>query len=112
MATARNKKNAKPRRPERRPEKYCTETQYYRGIPLTLIIYDEQHFAALKAKRFMLGGPTSTQNVWIPNKYLDEAGRILPNADIDWIMRRAWRENKFKYAGIAINPVTWKEAAS
>lgn len=96
------------RRPERkrRPEKYCTETQYYKGVPVTLIVYEEAHFAALRAKRFMLGS-RGGQNVWIPNKYLDDAGRILPDADLDWLFRRAHRENKFFYAGIDVNPQTW-----
>lgn len=90
-----------------KPGKYCTETQYYRGIPIRLIVYTEQHFAALKAKRFMLGPAGTTQNIWIPNKYLEPDGRLKDGADIDWIMRRAWAENKFKYAGIGIDPYTW-----
>lgn len=93
-----------------RPEKYCRETQYYKGVPITLIVYTERHFAALKAKRFMLGPPGTSQNIWIPNKYLEPDGRIKSDADIDWIMRRAWAENKFKYAGIGIDPRTWTPA--
>lgn len=94
---------------ERIPEKYCTETQYYKGIALRLIVYTEKHFAALRAKRFMLGDPRRNQNIWIPNSYLDETGRILPNANLDWAMQRAYRENKFRYAQIPINPYTWQE---
>lgn len=92
----------------RRPEKYCRETQYYKNVPLKLIVYTESHFAALKAKRFMLGDPKYNQNLWIPNCYLDDTGRIKPGADLDWAMQRAYRENKFKYAHIGVNPYTWQ----
>lgn len=98
----------KKKTPERMPEKYCRETQYYKGIPLRLIVYTEAHFAALKAKRFMLGDPKHNQNIWIPNCYLDGTGRILPGANLDWAMQRAYRENKFRYARIPINPYTWQ----
>lgn len=91
-------------------EKYCQETQYYKGISLKLIVYTEQHFAALKAKRFMLGDPKYNQNLWIPNIYLDETGRIQPWANLDWAMQQAYRANKFRYAHININPYTWQNA--
>lgn len=90
-----------------KPNKYCREMQYYKGIPLQLIVYTEEHFAQLKAKRFMLGPQGTSQNIWIPNKYLEPDGRIKQDADLDWVMRRAWAENKFKYAGIDIDPYTW-----
>lgn len=99
---------AKTKQPERRPEKYNGNTQYYKGIPVRLIIYTESHFAALRAKRFMLGGKTSTQNIWIPNAYLDETGTIKPGVNLDWLFQKAYRQNKFRYAGIAINPFTWQ----
>lgn len=87
---------------------YCTETQYYRGIPLRLIIYTKKHFDALNAKRFMLGDPKYNQNIWIPNKYLDDTGRLIPGMNLDWAMQKAYRQNKFRYARIAINPFTWR----
>lgn len=90
------------------PSRYCTETQFYKNIPVTLIVYTDAHFAALKAKRFMLGR-SGNQNVWIPNKYLDPSGKILPGADLDWLFRRAYQENKFFYAGIGVNPYTWQQ---
>ena len=95
-----------------RPGKYHTETQYYKGIPVTLIVYTEQHFAALRAKRFMLGPKGTSQNIWIPNSLLDERGKIRDGADLDWIFQRAYRENKFKYAGIDIDPYTWRPVAA
>lgn len=102
-----NRQTAQSHPPKKRcPEKYHTETQYYKGIPVTLIVYDEAHFAALRAKRFMLG-TKGNQNVWIPNSYLDEAGRIRDGANLDWLFQRAYRENKFWYARIGINPNTW-----
>lgn len=84
----------------RQPDKYCTETQYYRDIPLTLIVYTEAHFRTLKAKRFMLGDPKYNQNVWIPNSCLDETGRLLPGVNIDFVLRQAKRQRKFEYAHI------------
>ena len=92
---------------ERRPERYCTGTQWYKGVPIRLIVHTEAHFAAQRAKRFMLG-EHGNQNVWIPNSYLDDKGRILPGANLDWLFQRAYRENKFFYAGIAVNPFTWQ----
>lgn len=100
---------ARRREREYQPEKYCSGVQYYKGIPLTLIIYTERHFAALRAKRFMLGDPKYNQNIWIPNTYLDESGHIKEGFNLDWAMQKAYRENKFKYAHIAINPYTWRE---
>lgn len=94
---------------KKKKREYCTGVQYYKGIPLTLIVYTEAHFAALKAKRFMLGDTKYNQNVWIPNAFLDETGRIQPWADIDFVMRQAYRQHKFEYARIKINPFTWKE---
>lgn len=90
-------------------EKYCTETQYYKGIPLKLIVYTEGHFARLDAKRFMLGDLKYNQNLWIPNAYLDETGRIQPWADLDWKMQQEYRKKKFFYARIPINPYTWEQ---
>lgn len=85
---------------KRNEEKYCTETQNYKGIPLKLIVYTEKHFARLRAKRFMIGNPKYNQNLWIPNKHLDEKGRIRAGENIDYVISQAERQNKLKYANI------------
>lgn len=74
--------------------KYNTETQYYKGIPLNLIV--RKSYRRHKAKRYTLNG--TNQNVWIPNQYLYEDGTIKPNVNIDFVFRRA--QNQLKYAGI------------
>ena len=84
--------------------RYHTATQYYRNVPLTLIVYTESHFARLRAKRFMIG-TSGNQNLWIPNKHLDEAGRLLPDTDIDYVIRQAERQGKLRYAGV--DDVRW-----
>lgn len=35
--------------------------------------------------------------------------RLIPSMNLDWAMQKAYRQNKFRYARIAINPYTWKE---
>ena len=87
---------------------YNKETQYYKGIPVRLIIYTDTHFARLKAKRFMLGDPKHNQNIWIPNSYLESNGTLKPDASIDWIFKKAYYQKKIQYAHININPLTWK----
>lgn len=90
----------------KKTKKYYTQTQYYRNVPLRLIVYTEQHFARLKAKRFMIGtDKTTSQNLWIPNKHLDETGRLLPDTNIDYVIAQAQRQNKLKYAHV--DDVQW-----
>ena len=98
---------AKRPRPLRCPEKYNLQWQEYRGIPVKLILYDERHFAALRAKRFLLGKGTG-QNLWIPNVYLEPDGTIKPGADLDWAFKKAFRQNKFTHPSLAaFNPLAW-----
>ena len=92
---------------EYQPEKYNLDWQDYKGIPIKLILYREPHYNALKAKRFLLGR-TCTQNIWIPNKCLLPDGTLDPKQNHDWIFRKAWYQNKLKYAGITINPLHWR----
>ena len=80
------------------------DTQYYKGIPVILIVYTENHFARLKAKRFLIGDPKYKQNIWIPNQFLEPDGTIKPNVNIDFVFRKAYDQNKFKIAHIDINP--------
>ena len=62
-------------------------TQYYKSIPLNLI---NRKYDNLKAKRFIVNH--TNQNVWIPNKHLQEDGTIIPGEDIDYVFRKAQRQ--------------------
>lgn len=77
---------------------YNNIVQYYKEIPLTLIIYTEKHFNRLKAKRFMLGDTKYNQNIWIPNVYLEPNGTLKSNINIDFIFHKAYQQNKINYA--------------
>lgn len=90
---------------KREYHKYNTDVQFYKGIPVRLIVYTEAHFASLNAKRFTLNH--TSQNVWIPNTYLEPDGTIKSNANIDFVFVQAYRQHKLKYAGININPLEW-----
>ena len=61
--------------------------QYYKGILLTLI---NRKYGDRKAKRFTLN--KTNQNVWIPNKHLDDNGYIKEGENIDYVFRRATRQ--------------------
>lgn len=61
--------------------------QFYKGIRLELI---KRNYSGYKAKRFTLGG--TNQNVWIPNKHLQEDGTIKPGKDLDYVFRKAQRQ--------------------
>lgn len=87
--------------------RYNNQTQYYKDIPVKLIVYTDKHFARLKAKRFMLGDPKFNQNVWIPNCYLEPNGTIKANVNIDFVFKQAYQQNKFTCAHININPMLW-----
>lgn len=85
--------------------KYNTSIQSYKSIRIKLIEYTPEHFARLKAKRFMLiGGKNGdgNQNIWIPNCYLEPDGTLKPHIDIDWDFEKAVRAKKFKYADIPV----------
>lgn len=69
------------------------EVQYYKGIPLKLI---RRNYKFSLAKRYTLNG--TNQNVWIPNKHLEEDGTIKTNENIDYIFDKA--KNQLMYAGI------------
>ncbi|BEU14739.1 hypothetical protein [Bacillus phage CM1] len=61
--------------------------QHYKGIRLQLI---NREYGDRKAKRFTLGG--TNQNVWIPNKHLEEDGSIKKGENIDYVFRRSQRQ--------------------
>ena len=67
--------------------------QYYKGIPIKLIDRKYSHY---KAKRYTLNN--TNQNVWIPNKHLEEDGTIKEGEDIDYVFRKAQRQ--LELAGI------------
>lgn len=71
-------------------DKYNTEIQMYKNVPLQLIVYTENHFAKLKAKRFTING--TNQNIWIPNVYLEPDGTLKENINIDFIFYKSARQ--------------------
>ena len=86
---------------------YNTHVQYYKGVPIKLIVYTDKHFARLKAKRFLIGDFKSGQNIWIPNQYLEPNGSVKTGVNIDFIFQKAYLQKKFQYARININPMLW-----
>lgn len=73
---------------------YDTNTQYYHDIPLTLI--PKKDYLRKNAKRFVINH--TNQNVWIPNKHLNERGQIKPGENLDYIFQNA--QYQLWYAGI------------
>jgi len=67
---------------------------YYKGIRLALI--PRKDYKHRQAKRFTLN--STNQNVWIPNKHLDDNGRLKEGENIDYVLRRAQRQ--LELAGI------------
>ena len=51
---------------------------------------------------FLKKDPLTTQNIWIPNVYLKPDGTVKDRADIDFVFKRALKENKLKYAHIDV----------
>lgn len=70
--------------------------QDYKGIPLKLI---HRNYIGKKAKRFIINN--TNQNVWIPNKHLDDLGNIKQGENIDYIFRCAKR--KLEIAGVNVS---------
>lgn len=75
---------------------YNTNVQYYKSIPLRLIVRGDYPYK--QAKRYTING--TNQNIWIPNKHLMDDGTIRPCEDIDYCFRR--RQRQLELAG-----VTW-----
>lgn len=71
-----------------------TETQYYKGIPIRLII---RNYSGYNAKRYTLNG--TSQNVWIPNKFLREDGTLMNGRNIDFVFKKA--RNQCRIAGLS-----------
>lgn len=81
-------------------KKYNTDIQYYKNVPLKLIVYTENHFAQLRAKRYNINN--TIQNVWIPNCYLEPDGTIKTDVNIDFIFYKSKRQ--LELAGITFQP--------
>lgn len=73
--------------------KLNTQVQYYKGIPIQLIV---RNYSSYNAKRYTING--TNQNVWIPNKHLREDGTLKVGHNIDYVFRRS--KNQCKIAGI------------
>lgn len=79
---------------------YNLQTQFYKGIPVTMLDYHPSYYAQRKAKRFQLGDKKYGQNIWIPNTYLEEDGTLKPNGNLDFVFRQAHAQRKFEYANL------------
>ena len=71
-----------------------TVTQYYKGIPIKCI--PRKSYSYNSAKRFVLNN--TNQNVWIPNKHLEEDGTLKKGENIDYVFKKSL--NQCKIAGI------------
>ena len=69
------------------------ETQTYKSIPIRLI---KRNYDGYAAKRFVIN--ETNQNVWIPNKHLEDDGTIKQGENIDYVFRRSQRQ--LEIAGI------------
>jgi hypothetical protein len=78
------------------------DVQYYKGIPLRLICRNT--YRSDKAKRYAIN--ETNQNVWIPNKHLEEDGTIKQGENLDYIFIKAAKMKKLKYAGV--NSWSWQ----
>ena len=86
--------------------KYNNGVQTYKGVRLKLIVYTPEHFAHLKAKRFLIlnaENKASGQNLWIPNSFLLEDGTINPARNLDWLFKKPQNRHKLELAGFIIN---------
>lgn len=98
------KRKRRPKRNETRcPEKYNTGIQELFGVKLRLIVYTEEHFSDLRAKRFMIyvpdGSKQSNQNLWIPNVYLFPDGTIDTSKHLLWLVRKWKNSHNIELAG-------------
>ena len=76
--------------------------QYYKGIPIRLI---NRSYKNKNAKRYIING--TNQNVWIPNKHLEEDGTIRQGENLDYIFIKAAKMKKLKCAGV--NSWNWQK---
>ena len=86
--------------------RYNTGPQLVCNVRLRLIQYTDEHFARLKAKRFLIldsKDRPSGQNLWIPNSYLFPDGTIDPTKDLSWLFNRPENQRKLWLASHAEN---------
>lgn len=65
------------------------QTYIFDGIPITLKLIN-RNYKGYKAKRFTLNG--TNQNVWIPNKHLEDDGTIKKGENIDYVFHKSKRQ--------------------
>lgn len=64
---------------------YNFELQYYKGLPLRLV--DRKDYKEKLAKRYLIND--TNQNIWIPNRHLEEDGTIKEGENLEYILLRA-----------------------
>ena len=62
--------------------------QFYKGVRLQLITRGD--YKKVMAKRYTLNG--TRQNVWIPNRHLEQDGTIREGENLDYIFVKALRQ--------------------
>lgn len=67
--------------------KFNLNAQMYKSIPLKLI---RRNYSGYNAKRFIVNN--TNQNVWIPNKHLEDDGTIKKGENLDYIFRKSKRQ--------------------
>lgn len=77
---------------------YNLEVQYYRGLPLKLIY--RKDYNTKNAKRFSINN--TKQNIWIPNRFLEEDGTIKADSKLGFIFNNPTTLHKIKLAGYQI----------
>ncbi len=83
--------------------RYNNKIQICCDIPLQLIVYTEKRFARLNTKRFLIKGQKGTQNIWIPNAYLEPDGTIRADANLAWLFAKHDTRHKLELEGITID---------
>ena len=68
--------------------KINTNDQFYKGILVNCI--PRRDYRTTRAKRFTING--TNQNVWIPNKHLEEDGTIKTKENIDYVFVKSWKQ--------------------
>lgn len=76
-------------------DKLNTSLQKYRGVPIRLIVRKYDHY---NAKRYVIND--TNQNVWIPNKHLEDDGTLKEGQNIDYVFKKA--RNQCRIAGVSV----------
>ena len=75
--------------------------QFYKGLPLRLV--DGRDYKHLKAKRYLIND--TNQNVWIPNRHLEENGIIKHGENLDYIFVQSSRQLKLAGYELCFKPI-------